>query len=80
MRRTAPTTTFGNDTVSRYDLLLAALPIPLLLGIGSGVATDMPVALGVSVGGIPSALLLGYGLFVDAPTAERGLAKRRGSA
>ncbi|WP_156105576.1 hypothetical protein [Halobellus rufus] len=71
MSRIEPITTVGSQSVSRYDLLLAALPIPLLLGIGSGVLTDLPLAAAAGLGSVPSALLLAYGLFVHAPRPER---------
>jgi hypothetical protein len=74
-RRTSET---GRLTVeSRYDLLLAVLPLPLLLGAVGGVATSLPVSVGVGLGGLPAALILAYGLFVDAPTPGRRSAGRR---
>lgn len=53
---------------TRYDLLLAVIPLPLLLGIVGAYLLTLPVALGAGVGGVPSALLLGYSLFVAVPT------------
>ncbi|WP_049894342.1 hypothetical protein [Halogranum rubrum] len=59
------------ETVSRYDLMLAVLPVPVVLGAVGGLLTSVPTALGAGAGGLPSALVVGYGLFVDAPeTAE----------
>jgi hypothetical protein len=52
---------------SRYDWLLALLPLPLLLGVLAATFADVQVAFGVSVGGLSSAALLAYGLFVDPP-------------
>jgi hypothetical protein len=57
---------------SRYDLLLAVLPVPLVLGGLASAVTGAPTALGVGLGGLPSALLLVYGLFVDTPAPVRG--------
>ena len=55
---------------SRYDWLLALLPLPLLCGVAVASLTPAPSALGVGLGGVPSVLLLAYGLFVDPPLAE----------
>lgn len=52
---------------SRYDWLLALLPLPMLLGVTAAMLTDVRVVFGVSVGGLPSAAMLAYGLFVDPP-------------
>ncbi|QIB75867.1 hypothetical protein G3I44_17235 [Halogeometricum borinquense] len=52
---------------SRYDWLLALLPFPMLLGILVAAVTDIRVAFGVSLGGLPSVAMLVYGLFVDPP-------------
>jgi hypothetical protein len=54
--------------VSRYDLLLAAMPVPLAAGVGYAAATGLPTAGGLGVGSLLSAILLAYGLFFDAPT------------
>ena len=64
------------DGRSRYDLLLAVLPLPLCLGILTSILTGTPPAIGAGLGGLPSALLLAYGLFFDAPTPPRN---RRGA-
>lgn len=56
---------------SRYDVLLFLLPLPLLLGVVGAVLTSVPVAVGAGVGGLPSAALLAYGLFVEPPMSER---------
>ncbi|SFR62339.1 hypothetical protein SAMN04487947_2956 [Halogeometricum rufum] len=54
---------------SRYDWLLALLPLPSLLGVFAASFADVQVAfgVGVGVGGLSSAALLAYGLFVDPP-------------
>lgn len=65
--------------VSRYDLLLFALPIPLLLGVAWGLLASTPLAFAVGLSGLPSVAMLAYGLFVDAPSptpAARGVSGR----
>lgn len=64
--------------VSRYDLLLAVLPLPLACGTLVATLVGAPTALGVGIGGIPSMLLLAYGLFFDAPAPEPD--RREGAA
>lgn len=55
------------QTVSRYDLLLAALPTSLLSGTAVGSLSALPLHVGIALGAIPSILLLYYGLFHNAP-------------
>jgi hypothetical protein len=57
----------GPSTVSRYDLLLAALPASLLSGTAVGSLSALPLHVGTALGAVPSLLLLCYGLFHDAP-------------
>lgn len=54
--------------LSRYDLFLAFLPMPLLLGLAGATLTSVPVSTGAGLGSLPSAVLLAYGLFVDGPS------------
>jgi hypothetical protein len=54
-------------TVSRYDLLLGVLPLPLFSGAVAGAVGALSPTAGVALGSVPSLLLLLYGLFVDAP-------------
>ena len=70
---TSPTGRFP----TRYDLLLAVLPLPLLLGMLGAHFLAVPVALGAGIGGLPSALLLGYSLFVASPSGSIRSARRR---
>lgn len=53
--------------VSRYDLLLGLLPLPLFSGAVAGAVATIPAIAGVALGSVLSLLLLLYGLFVDAP-------------
>jgi hypothetical protein len=66
-------TTHGRRNVddrrfSRYDLFLALLPLPLLLGLVGAAITSVPLPTGAGLGSLPAAALLAYGLFVDGPT------------
>ena len=70
---------------TRYDVLLLLLPLPLLSGVAGAYFLSVPMAFGAGVGGLPSALLLGYGLFVASPVSDRrsavtGERRRRDSA
>ena len=58
----------SETTLSTYDLLLALLPLPLAFGVLGATFTSLPLAFGAGLGGLPSALLLAYGLFVASPT------------
>lgn len=54
--------------LTRFDLFLLVLPLPLFLGFGAASLTTVPPHLGVVIGGVPSAALLFYGLFIGGPT------------
>ena len=56
--------------LTRFDLFLLVLPLPLVLGVGVGSLTTVPSSLGVALGGVPSAALLFYGLFIGGPTGR----------
>ncbi len=58
---------FDHLIKSQYDLLLFMLPIPLLCGILTSVITAVPFSVGVGTGGVPSIILLAYGLFINDP-------------
>lgn len=55
---------------SHYDVFLLLLPLPLMLGVVGAVLTSVPTAVGAGVGGLPSAALLAYGLFVEPPMPD----------
>ena len=61
----------SKSTLSNYDLLLALLPLPLACGVLGAKLTALPLAFGAGLGGLPSALLLAYSLFVASPTRPR---------
>ena len=60
----------AQSKITRYDLLLAMLPLSLLGGAAIGSLWTLPLHAGVALGAIPSMLLVGYGLFADAPVTE----------
>lgn len=59
------------SNVTRYDLLLAALPMLLLSGAAVGVLSSVALHVGVALGAVPSMLLLYYGLFHSAPVPAK---------
>ena len=67
----------GVPNVSRYDLALAVLPLPLVVGLVAGKLSAVPVRTGVSAGALVSALALGYLLFGDPPTRRGPRGRRR---
>jgi hypothetical protein len=58
------------STLTRYDLLLALLPVPLLLGASLSRWTSIPETLGVGAGSLCAALLVIYAITVGAPTVS----------
>jgi len=69
--RTTRSDGIGLPTVSRYDLLLALLPVPLLCGTFASILTPIPEAIAMGVASLPSALLVLYAISVAAPTIGR---------
>ncbi|MFB6233817.1 MAG: hypothetical protein ABEH81_15920 [Halopenitus sp.] len=57
---------------SRYDWLLVAIPIPLLVGWAVSAALSVALPVGLGVGALPAAGLVLYALFVDAPVVGTG--------
>jgi hypothetical protein len=53
--------------LSRYDLLLGSLPLPLLAGVVAGLLTPGPFIEELATGALVAALLMGYALFVESP-------------
>jgi predicted transporter len=53
--------------VSRHDVFLLALPLPLLAGAVWGVVAAVPLSVAVGVASLPSIAALTYGLFVEPP-------------
>jgi len=59
---------YANQSLSRYDLLLAAVPVPLVTGVAAAVTLGtLPVANGLGAGAFVSMLIVLYGLFFAAP-------------
>lgn len=71
-----PSGNAGVPSLSYYDLVLALLPVPLVVGLLVGKFAGIPVSTGVSVGAVLSAIGVGHLLFRDPPT-RRG--PRRGN-
>jgi|GEM_PF-2321949 len=67
--RTTRSDSIGLPTISRYDLLLALLPVPLLCGAFVSMVTPVSEAIAMGVGSLPSAVLFCYAITAAAPTA-----------
>jgi len=67
--RTTRSDGIGPLTMSRYDLLLALFPVPLLCGAFVSVLTPLPETIAVGIGSLPSAVLFVYAITAAAPTA-----------
>ncbi|SEP21423.1 hypothetical protein SAMN04487948_1226 [Halogranum amylolyticum] len=80
MRDAFSTGRTDHETVSRYDLVLAVLPVPLAVGAVGGLLTSVPTAIGAGAGGLPSALVVGYGPFVDTPETPDASGRERDDA
>lgn len=78
VRRAPAAGTVRGVRLSRYDLYLALLPVPLLVGVVVALATDVSLPYGTGLGSLLSAGVLAYGLFVDAPTGGRKEDERNG--
>lgn len=63
----APSGNVGETSLSRYDLLLGSLPLPLLVGAVAGLLTPGPFIEELATGALVAALLMGYALFVESP-------------
>jgi hypothetical protein len=70
--RTRTTSDSVVPAVSRYDLLLMTLPLPLFVGVTVGLLSDLPAPPVVGVSGLVSVAVLAFGLFVATPTTPTG--------
>jgi hypothetical protein len=67
--RTTRSDSIGLPTMSRYDLLLALLPLPLLCGAFASLLTPISETIAMGAGSLPSALVFLYAITTAAPTA-----------
>ncbi|GGM57136.1 hypothetical protein J2752_000960 [Halarchaeum rubridurum] len=67
--------TASEPMATRYDLVLAAIPLALLAGALAGMAAGVGTRPGVAVGGVGALCALGYAIFGD-PPIERGGGRR----
>ncbi|WP_128476586.1 hypothetical protein [Halorussus pelagicus] len=58
----------GVPNVSYYDLVLAVVPLPLLVGFFADAVLAVPNQTATMAGGVVSALVVGHLLFGDPPT------------
>jgi hypothetical protein len=58
----------GLPNLSYYDLLLLAVPLPLLFGLFAGTFSSLSPHSGLLAGGVLSAMTIGHLLFGDPPT------------
>ncbi|SDZ94946.1 hypothetical protein SAMN04488065_1382 [Haloplanus vescus] len=66
--RTTPSDRIALPTVSRYDLLLALMPIPLLCGVLLTMLTPVSETVAMGAGSLVSAIPFGYAISLGAPT------------
>jgi len=67
--------TASEPMATRYDLVLAAIPLALLAGAIAALATGIGTSTGVAAGGVGALCTLGYAIFGD-PPIERGGGRR----
>jgi len=67
--------TASEPMATRYDLVLAAIPLALLAGAIAALATGISTSTGVAAGGVGALCTLGYAIFGD-PPIERGGGQR----
>lgn len=48
--------------LSGFDLLLAAIPLPLAIGLAATAIIGLPEPVGIIGGGLPSVMLVAYGI------------------
>lgn len=58
--------------MSEPDLVLSAMPGPLVLSVVVAVLVGVPVSFGLAVGSVPATLILGYALFYAPPVDSDG--------
>lgn len=69
VRNSTRSTPFGTPLgLSRYDLVLLAIPLFFLVGAGVAAQTNYSISTGIQVGGILAVLPTVYALFGAPPT------------
>ncbi|GGN06820.1 hypothetical protein [Halarchaeum nitratireducens] len=63
--------TASEPMATRYDLVLAAIPLAFLAGSVAALATGIDASTGVTAGSVGALCALGYAIFGD-PPIERG--------
>ncbi|WP_148414846.1 hypothetical protein [Haloferax sp. KTX1] len=72
MRTRTPNSDSIVSEATRYDAILATLPLPLAVGTAVGVLSPLPISPVVGASGLVSAAVLAYGLFVATPRSAVG--------
>lgn len=68
------------EAVSRYDLVLAVIPLAIVGGVLLGATGSVPEPVGVGGGGVVAFAATAYALFGDPPIQPVHHAQHRGSA
>lgn len=56
--------------LSRYDLLLAAIALPMTVAGAAGALTSLTMSTALAAGSVPAGGTVGYALFVAGPEPE----------
>ncbi|MFB6119288.1 hypothetical protein [Halosegnis sp.] len=67
----------GVTTVSRYDLVLAVVPVAFLLAVGGGLLSSVPLHAAMAVGSLVGAAAVADALFVTPPGETGSKSGRR---
>jgi len=59
----------SEQNCSKFDYLLVAIPLALLAGVGSVVAFPIPQFVGVTLGAVVAACLVGYSIYAITQSA-----------
>ncbi|GAB3679646.1 hypothetical protein GCM10028857_01310 [Salinarchaeum chitinilyticum] len=57
-------------SVSRYDLLLAVIALPVAIAGVLGAVSTLAMSTALAAGSVPATGGIGYALFVEEPTAD----------
>lgn len=71
-RETRPSTGALGRVVTRYDLVLAAVPVAIVLGALCAVLAGVDLGSGVVAGAALALCVVCYGVFGDPPTRREG--------